>query len=1501
MSREVAQFTIKGMTRDLADSKFNPEYAFENHNIRITPSENSTLLVLSNEKGNIEVSPELVDTFSYNNVEYNSIENREVLGYAILNKTIVLFQKANNLDIISVVYKNNNVWKEKVLYCGDLKFNINYPIETLPLYESRDIQKVYWVDGLNQPRVINITDDEDHEIRDNYDTQFDFVPTLELGESITITRVTFPTGHFPAGTLQYAFTYSRRNGQESKLFWISNLHYTTFDDRAGAPDEITTGSYKITINPTTVDTGFDYINIYSIIRSSEDAGLQTRLVTQLDVVEDRETYEFIDTNTLGETIATTDLLYKGGDELVAETMAVKDNTLFVGNIETKGNKVSDEIKEGAAESTITYGVTELEDWVESNGFYYYKNPLLNNTVTYLKSGNKYRIGIQLQDEKGQWSEPIFIKDEPVKERPKINGTSLDLPLPQINLTTEFINKCTDEGYKRVRPIIVYPEPYERGVIAQGITSPTVFLNEDRRRNSPFAQSSWFFRPYNEHGYDTGGNGQSGTADSKWSVEARHAHCLAPAQCYNAEIQNAIFGGYATGSPTGRGNQTYYVDGSILTFHSPEVNDSLTDRDLDNTKIHIVGAFAIDAVNGRIRLVANPPSDTRADFGEVTTVDVDKSIGEVAQRKLFTTQTVWKQNYNEYYLTYPFHKKGLWQNLSEADGDKYKTGDITLKVTSNIRYSQEFAFYDIEDDTVIDITESKIFRKENGDNAYALTPPSNFALSYNTLYYRGNMNKPIIYNTEYPIYYSTSFNGTATTNSSDSKYQTQDPIYVNYRSEDHIVVSLDNHGQGKGTTLPTPVFESDPNGDLTCSKFGIDNVFWLNNEVESSEESNTNNSSTSSSDTVTYDVQYLQSDDIMVRDNLCNDPSSISRYPDADNNPDRFVVRVIGTSYDSYVTLTYPFTITVWKYRHNLEEGEEDIPENHWISATFPTDKNVLNITAIRERNMIGLGEEGSFMPDNELKLVLNSDDGHVWRIPGPESGGGGGDDPGELGYRIDLPDGFVPNNREVMWITEYVRDIPENIFGGTEEYAIKSNKWLPCGESVILDTSNPIINITEGDTIFNRWDCVKTLPYSTEDVNQIVEIMSFMCESYINTAGRYDKFRGKQDYTFLDSSVEFNQMNPAYNNRNNYFTYRITDLEKNRDTDYPNVVVWSMTKTLGEQIDSWTHLLLSSSMSLDGDKGEIRALRRWKNEIFSFQDTGIAQIIYNPSAAIATTAGVPIEIANSGKVEGKRYISESVGCTNKWSIQITQSGVYFIDPINKRIYLWTDNGMTNLSESKGFTSYFNNAIKEVITSRWSPKNWDTSDFITLYDKNVGDVYFINPTTCLAFNESLGEFTSFYDYINTPFMINLDNDCLAYHNKVLWNQHKGQYNKFFDNQFYSPYSVEVVVNPKPTADKVFDNIEFRADSWDNKETLLDTTFDYLEGWNEYQYGGHELKWLKGYPSSLKKKFRIWYANIPRDENVKRDRLRNTWLHLKLSKNNPETERTVLHDLIVKYTI
>lgn len=1467
MPSQKVQFTVKGMSRDLADSKFNPEFAFENKNIRITPTENSTLLVLSNEKGNA-----VIDTHPKDKSDTTcTITNRKVLGYAVLYKTIVLFFKAtyngtDNRDCISRLGYTDNpngsvTWNEVVLYDGDLGFEVDHPIETLPLYEAEDIQKVYWVDGKNQPRVINIIIDADHQIRDEDDggdTQFDFVTTLKLNEEITIERVTETSGRFPAGALQYAITYSRKNGQESRIAWISSVHYTTFSspvpssNRAGAPDELTTAAYRIVIPQAGVDDAYDKLNIYSILRTSEDAGLQTKLVTQLDIYpkpEGGNPYVYIDTNNSGQTIAPTDLLYKGGEEIVADTLATKDNTLFLGNIQYKGNLVPDTVKSKVSASVST-GYTIVENWEEEDGYYPYKNPLLQNTVTYLRSGNKYRLGVQLQDSKGNWSEPLFVRDFDTTVRPAIDHTdhSLKLPKVQITLSSNFITAAIGANYKRVRPIIVYPEPSERGVIAQGIVCPTVFRKESRLANNPFAQSSWFFRPYNGNGYD-------GDVPSKYSVEARHGHSLAGANKYNAEVQSSIgTQPYATNSTTNP--KDYYVDGSIITFHSPDINDSLVENDLVNSNIKIVGAFAIDSVAGRMSLVATPPYPTNQGYGKVpeSQYNVNKTIQSSTDRNLLNTRTVWKTLLGaqpEYFATYPWHKIGLWANVDYItfQQEDYKgTGDTITKVISNTRISQNFGYYNIGDEYTLPtgLRSRRLFRKENGDSFYAITPPDNLSLSFDTLTYKGTIDNPVIPSTSYPIYYSDSFDGQLTTVSGAAYLMSQAPISVQYRSTDHIVLALENDSTGRSVELPVPYFSSDPSGDKTFSKY-TGNLFWLNSSGNS--------------------VYELQSDAFIVLEG--EEQSYISEYGSG------LIIRCLpqGTGATNY----YPYTFTVWKY----EDGA-------FVSYNLNrTDYNILDATAATV-----LGGLTAILHDTAFKVSATDAYGHTWTAS----------EGFEYNKTKYLPNGIPSTGgTEVMWITELVRPIPEGIFGGTTEYAIKNNKWYPCGESKKLDTNGTVVDITEGDTIFNRWDCLKTLPYTPEDTNQIVEIMSFMCESYINTAGRYDKNRGLQDYTFLTSAVPFNQMNPAYDNKDNFFTYRITDLEKSRESDYPTLVTWSLTKTLGEEIDSWTHIVLASSLSMDGDRGKVRALRRFKNSIFAFQDTGIAEIVYNPTTAIATTAGVPIEIANSGKVEGKRYISESIGCTNKWSICTTPAGIYFIDSINKKVYLWSDNGMTSLSEQLGFTSWFNTEIKGVKSENWNFEVFD--DFVTQYDRTVGDVYFINKDKCLAFNESLATFTSFYDYEKTPFFINLDNYCVSVHSGKLWDQHLGQYNIFFDasqNPTPKPYWTEVVVNPNPTEDKIFDNIEFRADSW-NGNTLLDTTFDYLETRDEYQHGACALTWLRGYPSTLKKKFRVWYANIPRDDVSKRDRMRNTWLHLKLSKENPGTERTVLHDLQVKYFI
>jgi hypothetical protein len=90
-----------------------------------------------------------------NTIIYDYIPGK-YLGHAILNDKLVLFTKGDKDYILVLTYnENTNTLEGDIKYKGDLNFQLDKPIETLPYYESELLQKVYWVDGVNQPRVIN--------------------------------------------------------------------------------------------------------------------------------------------------------------------------------------------------------------------------------------------------------------------------------------------------------------------------------------------------------------------------------------------------------------------------------------------------------------------------------------------------------------------------------------------------------------------------------------------------------------------------------------------------------------------------------------------------------------------------------------------------------------------------------------------------------------------------------------------------------------------------------------------------------------------------------------------------------------------------------------------------------------------------------------------------------------------------------------------------------------------------------------------------------------------------------------------------------------------------------------------------------------------------------------------------------------------------------------------------------------------------------------------------
>jgi hypothetical protein len=101
------------------------------------------------------------------------------------------------------------------------------------------------------------------------------------------------------------------------------------------------------------------------------------------------------------------------------------------------------------------------------------------------------------------------------------------------------------------------------------------------------------------------------------------------------------------------------------------------------------------------------------------------------------------------------------------------------------------------------------------------------------------------------------------------------------------------------------------------------------------------------------------------------------------------------------------------------------------------------------------------------------------------------------------------------------------------DFELLNRVWLPCGESKPLDSTDKLV-WSEGDTFFQRYDCLKTYPFSNDDYQSVVEIGSFMLETRVNLDGRYDTNRGLMDNTAV-TKENFNLINPVYSQMNNFF------------------------------------------------------------------------------------------------------------------------------------------------------------------------------------------------------------------------------------------------------------------------------------------------------------------------------------------------------------------------------
>lgn len=1548
---------FKGIKRDVHPINQDSSFLWDALNIRFTRKDNESFLSMTN-----EVGPGLVEGLK--------IKGKYYLGHCILGKYLIVFTTTDDgssddedlytgEDYITRITKDGYHYTSETLFEGVLNFKRKHLIQTLGNYESPLVQKVYWTDGYNQPRFINIVADKLYNkdlstITDYYELYpegiFDFVPRLLLKEKVDVEKV--EGGNFSPGTIQYAFTYYNKYGQESNIFYTTPLLYISLLSRGGNPEETVNNAFRIKISK--FETKFDYLRIYSIHRTSKDATPQVKVIRDIAILKDEsveglstKTITFTDSGETGYSEDPTKLLYIGGEEILAECMCDKDNTLFLGNITLKRVSIPDSIKNDISElinkqkeASKNY-IKESSRNITLNSFIgeesnkYYSELNTCKSITSFRTHNYYRLGIQFQHYSGKWSEPVFLKDIKINEShnaisPNSDGTAtLTLNSLEFNINALFKDnsivksKLLDLGFVKSRGLVVLPKPWERVVVAQGVLNPTVFEINNRYNNTPFVQASWFFRPLvpstsTDWAYSDPDSLLRRVASRPYQplnyIPIELPNEIDNSKYLNSEVQGeSSFNIPRINNEVGNNSCTeYLVDQSILTMNAPEIEFEEITKSIEseNCDVEIIGGITNLSYLSDIRLTTSTPP---------TTINGNYSIGLVKPREnkysrlyneplyespIFTNdKELADSGTNVRWFIYPWQCGGSINNDINRDGYN-RTSVLKSKTISNLIFSTRIVFLKTPYTFPNKIAKVSLFNSTDV-SLLKLSKPLNADITGDINYY-GNVDDIRI--TKGGTHYVTN-----TKQDKSEVYRTEKvygigeqykgfkgSVRISYKSTPHLVIST-NYTKEKIPVMLPATYDS-ISGINTDLIDGFNTPYKLNATTKPYWLKTVGTLPTKASEAMaTSDVQIPQVTVFIERREYSNyikdigeDAAVLQALREYNSLPDgtRALVEHTAANKDwAWLYVRVKGTFYEWK-----AENPSNLADNKWVVATSGNGSNANKVYQYKGNSVSG-------------KRILE----YIGKIDEPT--------PGEIAKDFKI---YQDINTEMAKIGTFlplvnlVRDVPINLFGGKSPEAIKDNLWLVGSEPVDLEDTKSNIVYDRGDTYYQRYDCLKTYAYAEGMENSNIEILSFMCDSYINLDGRYDKNRLKQSNLNV-SPINFNLINDSYSQDDNIFNYRLLDEIYYKVNKYPLQVIWTSPHTALSDVDEWTHITLANSIDLNGDCGKVTSINKFNELLIAFQEHATIRLLYNDRVQVSASDGVPIELANSQKMQGTQIISNKIGCQDRLHTKETPQGIYFID--NNASSFWLFNGsLSNIGETAGCSWWFREHSENV-------KFPERGSKILSYDNINNDLYInliedeeLNENS-LCYSEKLGNFTSRMSYSNVV-MDTIENDFISISTRNI--EQAGEYlspinlylnNKGYPNDFFGYVKLPkftFISNENPTITKIFDTIEYKASIDRGAIDTSRSTFDWIRAYNDYQDTGvkkltSSIKNTFFDDASVQKKFRTWKAQLPRANKLQR--LRDSWTAIELGFNVKPTDNTrpdarfdfILHNISSIYSI
>lgn len=554
---KVVKYTFKGMNQDITESKTPMEFYYSASNVRFTTTDRNVLGGLSFEKGNqLQVTiPDVTRTaniISYNNktIDYSNAElnalpgsstDNKIIGYAITRDSVIIFTTSDTgFDCIWEI--DNETFDIELLYINDLEFSTDNPIQALFNYENTNIQKIYWVDGKNQIRFLNIK----HNSIDNNEALIDIpVNTLNFVGNINFTQPVISDviggGNHTSGMIQYAYNLYRLNSSQTKISPLSDL--VPLDKGTGLGggevNEIVGSTPVVVID--NIDSNYTHIRIYAIKYTSFNQTPSINLIEEREIGTSKKVTIYDDGSTIS-SLTLEEFLFLGSNPIIPKHIESKDNILFPINIKEKFFDTPDELDCRAYSFPISStGTTIVNNVILNNSIVtgeglsvnssylvppkhdavntnydtfkyqfnsttlggegkYLKYSIVQKTVEdpedkkYFKDNEIYRLGIQFYNILGQTSLPKWIADFKAPQgNLEGNYNTLNVELkPEFYTWLNAYNfeESSDRpiGYKIIRAV---RNDIDKTILAQGILTPMMFqvLGEDAKNTSQFASTS----------------------------------------------------------------------------------------------------------------------------------------------------------------------------------------------------------------------------------------------------------------------------------------------------------------------------------------------------------------------------------------------------------------------------------------------------------------------------------------------------------------------------------------------------------------------------------------------------------------------------------------------------------------------------------------------------------------------------------------------------------------------------------------------------------------------------------------------------------------------------------------------------------------------------------------------------------------------------------------------------------------------------------------------------